>query len=1291
MKPLPDMVADGAPVLEAAPPRAASAGKGQADHWVRRLWPFLAAHKRMAAVALVATLIGQAASVSIPLVQKVIVDDVVLSGDPSLGFWIAALLGAAGLAAIATIVRRANGNSFGFAVQHELRDAVYRHVQRLDVGYGGAGQDGEDRHLSTGEVISRSTADITLVQTLLSQLHVLSGSLFMVLASLAVMAVLSPLLALVALACLPLLVIAALRLRANIYPAVWADQRAQAELAGIIEENTTGVRVVRAFGQEERELNRYVAAAERLFGSRLRTARINARYAPVMQMVPTLGQLGVLLVGGWMAWNGAITVGTFVAFFSYLVQLAAPVRTLTNALSTVQQARAGANRILELLDSEPTVTEAPGARPLAVSAGAIAMTGVSFGHKSDKPLLSGLDLSIAPGETVAVVGGSGSGKSTLALMLARFHDPDAGSVAIDGQDIRDVTLASLRKAVGMVFEDALLFSGTVAENIAKGRPEATREEIRRAATIAGADLFISALPEGYDTPVAELGASLSGGQRQRLTIARALLIDPPILVLDDATSAVDGRTEAGILSALRAAVSGRTTLLIARRQSTLAIADRVVMLADGRVAAAGSHAELLAGNPDYRRLVDTELAADLPLAEEDAIPEGVEGFTPSAWPAVDPDRQVVRTLTFTENVQAGGHSRRALPSGAELAAERGDISARLARLPSGHARPQVDVAAEISARPPFTLVRFAAPFRNGLLVGLALVLAETLLGIAVPLLIGRGVDGVVARDAGELLSSAAGLAVVLGLSLVVGGALLRHTSRTAERMLFALRVRIVAQLHRLPVERYEQEAAGRIMARATTDVDALATLLQQGLLNAVVGLTTCAGILIGLVILEPRLAVALLPVVPVLVIGTEWYRRASAKAYERSRQHVANVYAGIQEGVAASRVTRALASESRMASAFRANSESYRQSRERAARISAIYFPTLQFLSTASKALVLAFGAGLVASGEVAVGILISFLLYLDQFFAPIQQLSQVFDQWLQAGTSLRRIKGLLSEPVPDRGSARPDAPATITGGLRFEDVTFRYPGSVKPALADFDLAVAPGTTLAVVGRTGAGKSTLARLVTRLSRPSEGRILIDGTPLGDFSSAVLRRNIAYVPQEPMLFAATVADNIAYARPDATPAEIEAAARQAGAHGFIAALPQGYRTLIAERGRSLSAGQRQLLCLARALLLDPRILVLDEATAQLDLATESVIERALATGRARTTVIIAHRLQTVRRADRVIVLEGGRLVEDGTPGELLARGGWFSALHAPLGSPVKPDPSFRPDPRSVAQGAIPAHS
>jgi ATP-binding cassette subfamily B protein len=360
---------------------------------------------------------------------------------------------------------------------------------------------------------------------------------------------------------------------------------------------------VKGFGQEQRELGKLEAQARRLFASKLRAIRLQARYSPTLQAVPLLGQVGILVLGGWLALQGNITLGTFLAFSSYLGQLVAPVRMLSNFLVTGQQARASVIRVFEVIDSEPVVTEKPDALDLPPGSGAVELRDVTFGYLESDPVLHGLSLRVEPGETVALVGTAGSGKSTISQLLPRFYDVQRGTVLVDGHDVRDLTLTSLRSRIGVVFEDSFLFSDSVRVNIAYGRPDATDEQVRAAARAAEAMEFIEELPEGLDTVVGERGLTLSGGQRQRIALARALLSDPMLLLLDDATSAVDPQTEAEIHATLRQVMAGRTTILIAHRQSTLQLANRIAVLDNGRVLDVGTHDELMERCPLYRLLL----------------------------------------------------------------------------------------------------------------------------------------------------------------------------------------------------------------------------------------------------------------------------------------------------------------------------------------------------------------------------------------------------------------------------------------------------------------------------------------------------------------------------------------------------------------------------------------------------------------------------------------------------------------------------------------------------------------
>lgn len=575
----------------------------------RRLLGFLRPYSRAVAWsgALAAGAMGM--TVLIPYLTGRAIDSIRGHRRQELIVW-AVAIALAGLARLGLSVgRRLVAGRVSLGVECDLRNRLYGHLQRLELSF-------FDRQ-QTGQLMSRATVDLQSVRFFLGYGLIFIGqsALTIVLAAVAMFA-LQPGLAAIALAPVPFVVLIANRYGKHSRPAMQEAQQRIAELTAEAEENVSGVRVVKAFAQERRQLERFERSVTRVFDQQLHATRIQAKYNPMLSFLPNLGLAGILLVGGREVMHGRLTLGQFTAFYGYLLMLISPMRTLGYMLGAAQRATASGARIFQVLDREPRMTAPDDAPPLPDGPGEVSLEGVSLRFEgAPDPALERIDLEVPPGRTVALVGAMGSGKTALVSLLARLYDVSCGAVRIDGVDVRSVDPVSVRRAVAIAGEDPFLFSATVHENIAYGRPDATRAQVEAAARAAQADEFIRELPHGYDTPIGERGLTLSGGQRQRIGIARALATGARILVLDDATSSVDASTERQIRFALRAAMAGRTTFVVAHRPSTIALADEIVVLDAGRIAARGTHEELLERSERYRELVEQYPPERLALSE----------------------------------------------------------------------------------------------------------------------------------------------------------------------------------------------------------------------------------------------------------------------------------------------------------------------------------------------------------------------------------------------------------------------------------------------------------------------------------------------------------------------------------------------------------------------------------------------------------------------------------------------------------------------------------------------------
>jgi ATP-binding cassette subfamily B protein len=560
------------------------------------------------------------------------------------------------------------------------------------------------------------------------------------------------------------------------------------------------------------------------------------------------------------------------------------------------------------------------------------------------------------------------------------------------------------------------------------------------------------------------------------------------------------------------------------------------------------------------------------------------------------------------------------------------------------------------------LYRLARPYKARTALAIVSLVGATAVALAPPYLVGRTVDEVRNGDTHLLGWFVAAFVAVGVLGIVFTYAETYFTGWTGERMLADLRNLLFRHLQRLSLGFYERNRAGVIISRLTNDVEALDQLVTDGVTSLVQNSLTLIGTAVILFFLDWRLALATLVVMPLMALATGWFRKRSGGAYRRVRETLGAVTGTLAEDIAGMRVLQSFTREPAARENFHQVSDRYRASNMETVVLNGIYFPIVDFLSSAATAVVLGYGGWLAFNGNISIGILVAFLGYLSNFFDPVQQLSQLYNTFLSAVAALDKITDLLDEEPEVLDSAAARHLDQAEGHVAFDGVRFAY-GRGPEVLHGLELDVPAGTTVALVGHTGAGKSTIAKLLARFYDPTEGRVTIDDVDLRDIAQSSLRRQLGIVPQEGFLFAGTVAENIAFARPDGARQEVIAAARAVGADEFIERLEDGYETQLGERGSRLSLGQRQLIAFARALLADPRILILDEATSSVDIGTERKIERALRTLlHGRTAFIIAHRLSTIRDADLIVVLEHGRVVEQGSHDELIAARGLYTSLY-----------------------------
>ena len=979
-----------------------------------------------------------------------------------------------------------------------------------------------------------------------------------------------------------------------------------------------GLPTLKAFGQSREFGQRLASKANELCNSTLRVLSTSVMTRGITDSGVAVGAAAALALGVWRVSHGLMSIQALLIVLMAGTEVFRPLRDLRMVLHQGMVGQSAAAGINALLAAEPLVPPHPAALPPTLSLlPTVAFEDVCFAYPGGRGAAHDrLSFSIGAGEKVGIVGPSGSGKSSVARLLLRLFDPQQGRVLIGGRDLRTLDPEAVRRMIAVVHQDTYLFHGTVEENLRLGKPDADQAELEAAARDANALEFIAALPQGWRTMIGERGVLLSGGQRQRLAIARALLRDAPILILDEALSSVDAENEAVIQQAIDRLAAGRTTIVLAHRLSSVIGADRILVLDHGRLVEQGRHAELIRRDGPYRRLMGAqaeEREVDIALSEDVA--------------ASDP--------TIRRDEVEGS----AETAPAELMAEAASVG----------------WAATLG-----TLVAIIRPWRRRF----AIVVGSGIARVAA--FIGVGVIGALAVAAVKTGSPYGWLLIALASAAPLAGLLhwleswLAHD--IAYRLLAEMRIALFEKLDRLAPAYLLRRRSGDLIALASQDVETIEYFFAHTVAPALVAVLVPATVLLVLAVVAWPIALTLLPFVLFAALAPVVSRAKIDRLGAEARDALGLLGAYVTETIQGLNDLVAFQAVAGRRRNFMEFVRSYQRIRLELLGDLSAQTARLETVTGLGGLAVAVVGARLAAEHHLAPTMLPLLILLSLSSFLPISEIAQVSRQLADTIASTRRFYAVQrEEPAVTDGPLCPPEPQ---GGsaIRFEGASFTYPGARRPALSDIRLDVPAGATLALVGPSGAGKTTIANLLLRFWDPQAGRILIDGVELREFALDHLRRRVSLVSQDTYLFNDTLRANVALARPDADEAAIHRALDQAALSEFVASLPQGLDTPVGERGVQLSGGQRQRVAIARAFLKNAPTLVLDEATSHLDAVSEAQVRGALdALMRDRTTIVIAHRLSTVRNADLLAVLDRGHLVETGSHAELLAQNGLYARL------------------------------
>ncbi|MBR3436924.1 MAG: ABC transporter ATP-binding protein [Lachnospiraceae bacterium] len=1134
----------------------------------------------------------------------------------------------------------------------------------------------KQQEFTSASLISRMTTDTYNFHRFIGMVQRMGvRQPIIILGALGISFVLDPKLTLVMLAVMPLMVLVTFIFMRFGHPLFRKVQIALDNFVRIVREDVNGIRVIKALSKTSQEKQRFEAINQDVVRKNERAGIVMGGLHPAIRFVLNVGLVFVIWFGARFVNSGDSGPTTVLAFMTYVQMILNAVIFISRFFLMYTQASVSANRIAEVIGSEDDLEVLKETDPEETvekrrQDAFIAFEDVSFGYGEGRDILKHVSFSVKKGETLGIIGATGSGKSTVANLLMRYYDVREGHVWLDGHDVRTYEKNALRKRFGSAFQNDVIFHDTIRENIGFGRA-VSDEEILKAAETAQAEF----VPErGLGHMLAIRGSDLSGGQKQRMFVARALAGGPEILILDDSSSALDYETDARMREAIRANYPDMTMIVIAQRISSVMNADRILVIDEGTLAGNGTHKELMENCAIYREIADSQIgtgtAEERSFAgrvrtvraekaeieekpsetEEERTDLGEGTYEELLGEVMDKQKKIAKEDTYKECLNVVKEQ-----LNKEKKAVRGVNKSRVFK----------------------RLFSYLLRHWKLLVLAIILTLVSNILLLAVPRISGEAVDamtkGTQAVDFATIWQKCLTMMILIVISCVLSFLLSVVMARITKKIVSEMRSELFSRLLRLPVSYFDTHAAGDIISKITYDVSTINTSLSSDAVTLASSLVTVIGAFVMMLSISPVLLLVFLVMIPVDILYTRWLATKTRPLFRARSGKLGEMNGLAEEMIGGQHTIKAYSRELYASRRFQKMNETAVESYYKADYMATLNGPSVNFLSNLSLIMVAALGAillGLTAKGSgnapaifaITFGQITSFILYAKRFSGPINEAANVVAELQSSLAAAERVFRLLDETEEQPLCEEEKELTDCDGKVLMEHVDFSYVPE-KPVLRDLNLMAEPGQVIAVVGPTGAGKTTIINLLMRFYDIQNGRILIDGTETREFTRDSVRKAFAMVLQDTWLFTGTVRENIAYGREDVTQEEIEEAAKAARIHGFISRLPDGYDTVISDDGSNMSKGQKQLMTIERAMLLDAKMLILDEATSNVDTRTEEKLQEAmLELMKGRTCFIIAHRLSTIRTADTILVVKDGTVVEQGKHDELMERNGFYRHLY-----------------------------